>query len=368
MPESREPASTRPAPETVAASLQASAQLYASMGVHLYSALCRAAAGDAELVALAGHGQASARAMHLLSAVHYLLLEDPDDPLGRFFATLTPDPAPPEAAFPELQRFCREHRCAILALMASRTVQTTFVERCRAMVAPFSLVADQAGEPLNVVEIGCSAGVLLTFDRYAYEFAGRGRLGAPDAPLTLAGELHGGPALRIPTLGTRTGIDLHPIDAHSEDQRRWLLALCFPEYREQQARLAIALEEVARADIRMLQGDALDLLPGVLDETASPLCVFHSACLFYWSAEAREALDRVLARASRGREIWRVGIEPDEGWNAWNRGCAADARATGPVGGVTVWRYRDGAALSRFVAHNSADYGALQWVGPADAL
>jgi hypothetical protein len=355
-------------PEVVSAAFRASARLYASMGAPLYSALCQASADDPELVALAAHGQESARPMHLLSAVHYLLLQDPADPLARFFATLTHPPAPPEAAFPDLQRFCREHREAILGLMQTRTVQTTFVERCRAVVAPFSLIAREAGEPLNLVEIGCSAGVLLTFDRYAYELDGSGRVGPADAPLTLAGEVRDGPKLRLPEIGLRVGIDLHPVDVRSPQERRWLLALCFPEHREQQARLAVALEEVARTDIRVLQGDALDLLPGVLDKTPGPLCVFHSACLFYWDAEARQALDRELLEASRGREIWRMGIEPDEGWNAWNQGRSPQERSAGPVGGVTIWRYRDGAAESRFVANNSSDYGTLQWIGRSDGF
>jgi hypothetical protein len=356
--------------QTVAASLRASADLYAGMGVRFYSVLCERMAEDPELVALAAHGLESARAMHLLSSVHYLLLQDPADPLSRFFATLTETPAPPEEAFPDLQRFCRQHHEALVKLMRTRTVQTTFVERCRAVVAPFSLVAREAGEPLNVIELGCSAGVLLTFDKYAYELDGAGRVGPAEAPLTLAGEVRDGPRLHIPRIGARIGVDLHPIDVASAEERRWLLALCFPEFREQQQRLAVALEEVARAGVQVFEGDALDHVPRLLGETPGPLCVLHSACLFYWGAEAKAALDRQILDASKGREIWRIGIEPADSWNAWNRGQAATAQDPSepkkPVGGVTIWRYRDGEAESRFVAHNSSDYGTLQWLGPTD--
>jgi hypothetical protein len=354
--------------ETVAAAFRAGAALYTGMGAPLYAALCRDAADEPELLALALRGQDGARPMHLFSAAHYLLLKDPSDPLSRFFATLHPNPEPPAGAIGELKRFCRARCDEIEDLLATRTVQTTFVERCRALVAPMAVVAERAGEPLNLIEIGCSAGVLLTFDKYAYDLNAQGRVGPADAPFVLAGEVRGGPSLRIPRIGARIGLDLHPVDVGSEEARRWLLALCFPEFREQQARLATALEVVARTPIDFRQGDALDLLPAALAAAPDPLCVFHSACLFYWSAEARAALDAMLLDASRTRELWRIGIEPTDSWNAWNRGHAAgeaEAQAAGgrPSGAVSIWRYAAGGAECRFVARNTADYGRLDWIG-----
>jgi hypothetical protein len=353
--------------EAVAGAFRANAELYAGMGVALYAELCRRAAEDPDLLALAAHGQDGARPMHLFSAAHYLLLQDASDPLARWFATLTPEPAPAAEAFDAFKRFCRERRAEIVELLRTRTVQTTFVERCRALVAPMALVAERAGEPLNLIEIGCSAGVLLTFDKYAYELDAAGRIGPADAPLTLRGELRGGPRLRLPRIGARIGLDLHPMDVRSEAARRWLLALCFPEHHEEQARLATALDVVAHTDIRLREGDALDLLPAALAETPGPLCVFHSACLFYWSAEARAALDALLREAGRTREIWRIGVEPTDSWNAWNKGEAGgEEGAAGqrgrPSGGVSIWRYADGGCEGGFVARNSWDYGTLDWV------
>jgi hypothetical protein len=151
-----------------AGALHAAVHLYGVMGTPLYATLAARGANDAEIVALVSRGKEGAAPMHLFSSVHYLLLRDPSDPLSRFFATLTPSPQPPEDAFPEFLRFCREHRQEILELLDTRTVQTTYVERCRTVMPLLSRVADEAGEPLNLVEIGCSAGVLLTFDQYAY--------------------------------------------------------------------------------------------------------------------------------------------------------------------------------------------------------
>jgi hypothetical protein len=353
--------------ETIAAAFRAGAISYRSFGSPLYAALCAGGAGDAEIAEVACHAQdGSQPVFHLLASVHYLLLCNPNDALGRFFPTLTDKPAPPDEAYPDFARYCRAHRGDILQLLAARTVQTTYVERCTTLMLPLSVVADEAGEPINLVEIGCSAGVLLTFDKYAYDLGGRVRIGSASAPLTLAAEVRGGPTFRIPRIGARIGLDLHPVDAKSDAERRWLMALSFPEFREQRARLATALDVVARTDIRMLKGDALNLLPDVLAQMPGPLCVFHSACLYYWSAAQKTALGSLLQQASRDRDIYRIGIEPSDQFNALHKGRAGapeSARHSGqPSGEVTIARYRNGAADMRIVARTGFS-GPIEWIG-----
>jgi hypothetical protein len=352
--------------EAVAASFRAAAHIYGGLGSPLYEALCINAADDPDIVSLASNAMGNARPIHVFTAVHYLLLRNPDSPLSRYFRTLTEDLAPPDKAYPAFARYCAEHRDEILQLMKTHTVQMTFVERCRSLVAPMSLVAAQAGEPLNLVEIGCAAGVLLTFDKYAYDLDGRGRIGPANAPVTLSGELRGGPSLRIPKIGTRTGLDLHTVNVNAEDERRWILASTFPELHEQQARLATALDVVAETDITMLQGDALDLLPGILAATPSPLCVYHSACLMYWSADGKAALNTLLMDASRDRDIYRVGLEPTEHFDAWSQGRSSNPYQSqmGPplMGEVTITRYSKGTADSRLVARQTSDYGTTEWI------
>lgn len=351
---------------SVAAAFRSNAEMYRDMGTPLYGWLFLRAADDPELVELASHGQEGARPVHLLSAVHDLLLRDPDDPLARFFATLTQDPAPAEKAFPELQRFCRERRSEILAILESRTVQSTYVERCWSVMPAIAHVAEAAGEPLNLIEIGCSAGVLLTFDRYAYDILERGSIGRADAPLLLSGNLSGHPPLRIPEISARIGIDLHPVDARSPDDRRWLLALCLPEFRTEQAQLSTALDVVTQSDLRLLEGDALDLLPGALESVSGPVCVFHSVCLLYWSADAKAALDRMLCEASLSRDIYRLGFELAEDFDAYHAGRdeapGQTERPEGATFDVIFTAYRAGQSESRVIAHATPDFTSLHWL------
>ena len=160
-------ATAQDALDMVAGAFRASAHIYREMGTPLYAEFCEGGAEDADILSLADHGMEGAKPSHLFSAVHYLLLGDPSDPLSRYFATLADDPLPPGGAYPELARFCREHRDELRHLLQTRSVQTTYAERCRALLAPMCEVAREAGEPLNLVEIGCSAGVLLVFDKFA---------------------------------------------------------------------------------------------------------------------------------------------------------------------------------------------------------
>jgi hypothetical protein len=351
--------------DAAARALRAGAQLYEVIGTPLYATLCALGADDPEIVALASRGRAGAAPMHLFSSVHYLLLRNPQDALSRYFGTLTAQPAAPATVFPEFLRYCREHREEILQLLETRTVQTTSADRCKTVLPLLSRVADEAGEPLHLVEVGCSAGVLLTFDQYAYDAQGRGRLGAADAPLTLKLSVTGGPPLRIPKIGTRVGLDLHVLDVSSEDERRWLLALSFPEQREQQRTLATALNVVAQTPIRMIEGDALHTLPAVLAEIPDPLCVFHSACLMYWTAQAKEALEELLVKASANRSFYRVSIEPTERFTAEQKGQTENvgqARARGPIRGeAIITRYRRGIAKRVAVARTASDYGSVEW-------
>jgi hypothetical protein len=349
-----------------AAALRAAVHLYRVMGTPLYASLCALGASDADIVALVSRAKEGAAPMHLLSSVHYLLLQDPSDPLSRFFATLTPSPQPPEEAFPELVRFCKAHRAEILQLLDTRMVQTTYVERCKTLMPLLSRVADEACEPLNLVEIGCSAGVLLTFDKYAYEIERGGRLGAADAPLTLPLAVVGGPPLRIPRISARIGLDLHVLDTSSEYDRRWLLALSFPEHREQQAALATALNVVARTPMRMIEGDALATLPAVLTESPDPVCVFHSACLMYWPSQAKAALDELLVEASRSRRIYRVAMEPAERFASEQKGRTDGSEQAGQgtriSGEAIITRYHDGVVDRIATARTAPHYGSVEWV------
>ena len=109
---------------------------------------------------------------------------------------------------------------------------------------------------------------------------------------------------------------------------------------------------MARTNIRILKGDALDLLPELIAESSGPLCIFHSACVLYWSDEAKAALDALLLDASHGREFFRVGLEPDI-----RRMTPSDRLVD-----IAVTRYRHGTVDSGVAARTSADCSLVTWL------
>jgi hypothetical protein len=275
----------------------------------LYAELSVRAAHDAMLIELASQARPGQPAVHmLLAAVHFLVLGDPDAPLNHFFQS----PVHAEQAFPVFRDFCVRHADEIKQILTTRNLQMTNADRAGYLMPAIALVAQEAGEPLSLVEVGCSAGLLTIFDHYAYDYGPLGRLGDPGGALVAGCGFRGTPPAlpnRIPRIGFRIGLDLSPVDPRQVDEQRWIVALTPPHLTEARSRLKEALEYRAAFDLRVIAGDALTLLPAVLQEAPGPVCLFHSSCLYQWPIEARAAFSRVLCDASMTRTIHRISIE-----------------------------------------------------------
>ncbi|MGE0386985.1 MAG: DUF2332 domain-containing protein [Gammaproteobacteria bacterium] len=279
----------------------------------LYAALAERLAQDRDLLALVARVRAGQPYCYFfMNAVHAALMERPGEPLAAFYASLTPAPRPPGEAWPVFREFCLRHAARILEILATRTVQTTFVDRAAVVLLALDHVARRAGAPLTLIEVGCSAGLMLLFDEYRYDFGTGGTLGDPDAPLCLAPRFLGtapqAPA-RMPKIRARTGIDLLAFDPHSREQCEWIDAMMFADWVEPRRRLRAALELRRRRTLDVVVGDALEHLPRLIAAAGGPVCVLHANCLYQWPAEAVARFERLLCDAARERPFDRVSIE-----------------------------------------------------------
>lgn len=280
----------------------------------LYARLAETMADDlvaVDILGAAPYGQPPANL--LFAAVQYLLLAGDGPELAAHYPSVSGHGIEPAGDPVQLfHDFLVEHRERVTALVASRRVQTNEVRRCTTLLPAFT-AAVEAGRPLALIEVGASAGLNLLFDRYRYDY-GSIATGPEGSPLTLTCQVRGGlppiPA-EMPTVASRVGLDLNPLEVTDEESVRWARALVWPEQVERVARLEAAVA-IARVDPpTILAGDALDLLPGeiaaVPDDAA--LVVYHSFVLNQWRAEDRARLDDLLLGASGSRTIDRISIE-----------------------------------------------------------
>ena len=286
----------------------------------LYAHLALAVADDPDLLALNADADQSTTVANLFfAAVHYLLMDDHDALLAAYYPDLTAEPRPIEDAYPVFRAYCLEHAGEIRALVTTRRVQTNEVRRCAPLLLALQTVWECGGRrPLALIEVGASAGLLLNWDRYTYEYqAGGGVLIAGDQSslVQIVSALRGDVSLALtailPHVVWRAGADIHPIDVNDERETRWLRALIGRNTRDRMALLDVALALARQYPQRIVAGDAGETLPALLAAapTDATLCVYHGFTLNQMPAATRE---RILARvAAYGRKhvLYRVALE-----------------------------------------------------------
>ncbi|NDJ60281.1 MAG: DUF2332 domain-containing protein [Chloroflexi bacterium] len=169
----------------------------------------------------------------LMAIVHYLLLKGETHRLARYYSTVTANPLPPDHAYPVFHDFCLTHADTIRALANSRWVQVNVVGRCTTLLPVLTLISRRlSGEPFAFLEIGSSAGLMLIWDRYGYDYGFR-QINATASALVLTARVDGKyrPPLpaQMPSVAARIGMDIHPIDLDDPDAVVWLDATWRPD-------------------------------------------------------------------------------------------------------------------------------------------
>ena len=268
----------------------------------IYDEIARSVAEDRELLTL----QYSARPHGhlppmLLAAAHALLLRGIEHPLRDVYAGRST-----AHAAPLFRDLCLENRAALLDLLNTRTVQTNEVGRSALLGPALTWAAD--GEPLQLIDVGCSAGLNMLCDRYRLGYGEYGSTGPEDSPVRIDCRVVAGtpPVLpSLPAIAGRVGIDLDPPDLTNPDDALWLLACVWPGTgRFQRASMAI---EMGQADPPLvLRGDALETLPGVLAGLGKGRVVVLTSWSFaYFSLEQRQAwVDLLASRSESHPVVW----------------------------------------------------------------
>lgn len=261
----------------------------------LYDALCRIVAATPVLLERLRVAPARQRRPNLLlAALHERVLAGADHAFAAYFPSVGGTRAPDDALPGLLLDFCEIHDAVLREHLATRSTQTNEIGRCAVLWPALQAVAAATGRTrIALLDLGCSAGLNLGVDAYAYEIGGvafgGGSSGVPRIVCRLVGDGRPDPQAPVPTLVERLGIDPAPVDVLDETEARWLRACLWPHDTPRHTRFDAAIRlarerrwpvrreaDCTAAAVQWVESRPHDVLP----------VVFNSWVLTYFAPEA----------------------------------------------------------------------------------
>jgi hypothetical protein len=281
-----------------------------------YEAVCAGIARDGDLLDLAGNVRVGQRAPNLfLAAVHYLVLTRDETILKGIYEDVSRGIPAPGDFYTTFRQFCLDNDAEIAGIISRRTVQTNEVRRCATFLPALFLVADRTGRrPFHFVDVGCSAGLNLLWDRYYYRYSNGVSCGDESSTLHLTCDVRGdtSPPLRkeLPEAASRVGIEIEPVDVTGPDNVAWLQALIWPDQRERRELLGAALAVFRKDPPRIVGGDCVEKIPRVVGELpdGEPVCLLFSHSVNQAFPDGRRGLSALLEGLSPSRTIFEVSL------------------------------------------------------------
>ena len=234
-------------------------------------------------------------------------------------------------------------------------IQTNETQRCFALLPLFLTIARTVGKPLDLLELGASAGLNLLWDCYHYRYR-EGTWGSPDARLALTGEeIDPVPAELLTqevVVNRRRGIDLNPVDVTTGDGFR-LLASFVGADTGRVDRLRQAAAVLRGNPPELIRGDYLEILPHLLrerDDDKSVTVVFQTISTIYLPMEQRIQLRDVVEAFGKQRGLaWISTPTPEE---------HGQRRGDYPIE-LSIWP----PGKRRIVARMTNSGDSLEWIG-----
>jgi hypothetical protein len=185
-----------------------------------------------------------------------------------------------------------------LPLWLDGAPQTNEVGRSAVLMSGLLVVADLFPQPMELLELGASAGLNLLLDLYCHDLGGVSA-GDPASPLRLRPEWEGPPPPDAPVrVARRRGVDLHPLDPRRDGDR--LLAYVWPDQARRLAQLEAALALAAGDPPEVEPGDAAGWVEARLrerQEKGVTRVVLHSIAFQYFPGETKARIAAAMERA-----------------------------------------------------------------------
>lgn len=259
-------------------------------------------------------GRGNAIALRLMAAVHRRVLTGHAPQLAPFFPSVN-GTGDPTAAWPEFHAVLVAQE-KDLAPLISLGCQTNESGRSSSLILGLLDVAARFGLPIDLIEIGCAAGLNLALDRFHYSGGGQA-WGDSSSPVDLDGFWTDVPSLPDTTLTilSRTGVDRAPIDPSTEEGRLALMSSVWADQTERFEILSGALRLREHVEVTTVAADGVDWIEANLRPRPGRATVLmQSIVLEYLDPAQQQRLHAAVAaagqQASEEAPLAWVALEP----------------------------------------------------------
>ena len=259
--------------------------------------------------------RADALALRLAGALHAAALSGRDPALAELYPNARTEWRMDEV-WPLARAFLERERNWVAQFITSAP-QTNEVRRSIALLAGFLAFAKNWKGPIDMLEIGASAGLNVSWDRFHYstktwEWGG-------ESPVEIDTDWNGAPPPvgAQPSVRHRAACDLNPLDIDDPGQLLRLRSYIWPDQPERLARFDGAVELARQAHVKVERADAAVWLRQKLSDRArdAATIVYHSIFLQYPPRESRTAIVAAIREAGEAATphaplAW-VRLEPE---------------------------------------------------------
>ncbi len=281
-----------------------------------YSAMSERTWEDNDVLAVVANVTPSQPPPNMLFAAVLYLLNRGASPelLAQYPPDWSPDDA--DATYAMFRKLILDNAVEMIPILQTRRVQSNVVRRSAVLALGLHHVRREVGNgPLVSIEIGCSLGLTLLWQKFRYEYGTERSLGDANSSVRvvteMTGELLPADFTQLPEVNEGIGIEYEPVDADDPDAIDWLEALIWPNH-EDNLLLSRAALKLLRADPPTIHnGDAAVLIPEVVATlpAQSALCIYHSHTWNQMDQPTRDRIDQHLRRESMNRRVVRLSFE-----------------------------------------------------------
>lgn len=261
-------------------------------------------------------------------------------------ALYPPNPSPDTAELARALLRALDAHPTRLSEFLSSPPQTNEVGRSAVLIGGFLMIAQRTKLPLDMYEIGSSAGLNLLVDRYQYRL-GQSVWGPSDAALRLAPNWDGSPppVEAALTIRSRQGCDANPIDLRSAPARERLAAYVWADQAERVSRIEAAIEIARSFPVTIERAEAADWVERKIETAAiagSTRVLFHSVVWSYLSEDSRNRIRAHLSRVGAA-----AGSEAPLAWLRFELAETPELR-------LTLWPSGEETLLARAHPHGAS--------------